>query len=52
MQVIGYTGNDDAKKYVLDGEVTSDKLKVVFASLVWLVFISLQISVNIIKLYL
>ncbi|KAM7502083.1 hypothetical protein LguiB_000987 [Lonicera macranthoides] len=27
-QVIGYTGNDDGKKYVLDGEVTSDKLKV------------------------
>jgi len=27
-QVIGYTGNDDARKFILDGEVTLDKLKV------------------------
>ncbi|XP_028757057.1 protein disulfide isomerase-like 1-4 isoform X1 [Neltuma alba] len=26
-QVIGYTGNDDGKKFVLDGEVTRDKIK-------------------------
>ncbi|KAG4968467.1 hypothetical protein JHK87_034118 [Glycine soja] len=26
-KVLGYTGNDDGKKFVLDGEVTADKIK-------------------------
>ncbi|KAG4972279.1 hypothetical protein AAZX31_13G307900 [Glycine max] len=26
-KVLGYTGNDDGKKFVLDGEVTTDKIK-------------------------
>ncbi|KAL6979322.1 Protein disulfide isomerase-like 1-4 [Sarracenia purpurea var. burkii] len=26
-KVIGYSGNDDAKKYILDGELTLDKIK-------------------------
>lgn len=28
LQVLGYTGNDDAKKYILDGEITLEKIKV------------------------
>lgn len=31
MQVLGYTGNDDGRKFVLDGEVTADRIKVLFA---------------------
>lgn len=33
MQVLGYTGNEDGKKFVFDGEVTVDKIKVLFFSL-------------------
>lgn len=33
VQVIAYTGNEDAKKFVFDGEVALDKLKVKTLSL-------------------
>lgn len=28
MQILGYTGNDDARKFVLNEEVTLEKIKV------------------------
>lgn len=28
LQVLGYTGNEDAKKFFLDGEITLEKIKV------------------------
>lgn len=31
MQVLAYTGNDDGIKFILDGEVTVDKIKVLFS---------------------
>jgi len=30
IQVLAYTGNDDGRKFVLDGEVTADRIKVLF----------------------
>lgn len=33
LQVLAYTGNDDAKKFVLDGKVTLDNIKVDILSL-------------------
>lgn len=38
MQILAYTGNDDAKKFVLDKEVTTENVKVAAA------YISLSIS--------
>ena len=32
-QILAYTGNDDARKFVLDGDVAFDKIKVVSLSL-------------------
>lgn len=40
-QVIGYSGNDDSKKYILDGEVTPDNIKVTLVQSVW--FLSLPL---------
>lgn len=43
LQVIGYSGNDDSKKFILDGEVTLDTIKVYsLVSSVWFLFLSLH----------
>ena len=28
LQVLGFLGNDDAKRYIFDGEITLEKIKV------------------------
>lgn len=31
MQVLAYTGNDDARKFILDGDITIDNIKVSYS---------------------
>jgi len=45
-QVLAYTGNADGKKYLLDGEVTLDKIKVSMTILYVLNSIALDHSVS------
>ena len=41
MQVLAYTGNDDGRKFVFEGEVTGDKIKVLFSFLPWTLLVLL-----------
>jgi protein disulfide-isomerase A1 len=41
MQVLAYTGNEDGRKFIFDGEVTVAKIKVFFSLLHWTLLVLL-----------